>query len=610
MDAWKKTVKTGAISESMNFNSLADNPSGPVALWILRPWSSLSTPVFPIVTVQVSSYVCIEGNAVTLGCTVYPRLPENIVFWKKLIIDGHLENITSPHSGSTATVPSLTILNATIDDMGFYICFASNSVGTGQSNMTYLIVSDITLSVQVEQASYLVTIGSTVTLVCTVTGFLPVSNVYWQRNINGLLTQITSSTNNTKHSGSTPGTPSLTIFNADQSDAGSYTCLATNEEGTGHSTTTTLSVTETANVTITELTSEGKMATGRNVTVTCKAYISPPKDSVFVVWMLNDAIINPTYSSRWISKIIQSNNFERWEFRLTVINIETSDSGLLTCVVGDGFVFSEETLVLNVIGKPTVDISPRTATAILGDIVNINCTVVYSFSVTTSILWYKNGQTFNGNTGEFITHADNAHATLVIYGIQNAAQYACSGINIYGEGDRLTSHITVMNPDNVYQYCPSDVDQFGSNWEISIENAIAIKPCPGNRTGTTSRFCNSYGEWEEPNYSSCISKDLLNLTLQSELLKNGVEIKDVNSILLDLNNITDIREDLTSGELETSSEILDNIAYFIEERTANLSVDQLENLKGVTRIAKAVTVYTKAYTKVNSSGFQRTVQKD
>lgn len=69
------------------------------------------------------------------------------------------------------------------------------------------------------------------------------------------------------------------------------------------------------------------MATGRNVTVTCKAYITPPKESVTVVWRLNDWIINPTYSSRWISKIIQSNNLERWQFRLTVISIETSDSG-------------------------------------------------------------------------------------------------------------------------------------------------------------------------------------------------------------------------------------------------------------------------------------------
>lgn len=111
--------------------------------------------VSPLVTIQAISYVVIEGNAVTLGCTVYPRLPENIVFWKRSIIDRHLENstvtipsiisfnyanITSPHSGSTATIPSLTILNATIDDIGFYRCYASNSVGTGESSATFLIV--------------------------------------------------------------------------------------------------------------------------------------------------------------------------------------------------------------------------------------------------------------------------------------------------------------------------------------------------------------------------------------------------------------------------------------------------------------------------------------
>lgn len=73
--------------------------------------------------------------------------------------------------------------------------------------------------------------------------------------------------------------------------------------------------------------------------------------------------------------------------------------GILTCGVSDGLVNAEETLILNVIGKPTVDISPRTLTATLGDIVNINCTVVDSFSVNTSILWYKNGNIFNGNQG-------------------------------------------------------------------------------------------------------------------------------------------------------------------------------------------------------------------
>ena len=98
-------------------------------------------------------------------------------------------------------------------------------------------------TVTVQQPSYSVTTGNTVTLVCTVSSNLAVNDVYWQRNIGGAITQIRSTTNTNKYSGITIGTPSLTIFNADQSDVATYTCFATNSVGTGQSSTTTLSVT-------------------------------------------------------------------------------------------------------------------------------------------------------------------------------------------------------------------------------------------------------------------------------------------------------------------------------------------------------------------------------
>ena len=98
-------------------------------------------------------------------------------------------------------------------------------------------------TVQVQQSSYSVTTGNTVTLVCTVTSNLAITNVQWQRNVNGGITTITSNTNTNKYSGSTTTTPSLTIFNAASSDVGTYTCFASNNVGTGQSTTTTLSVT-------------------------------------------------------------------------------------------------------------------------------------------------------------------------------------------------------------------------------------------------------------------------------------------------------------------------------------------------------------------------------
>ena len=83
--------------------------------------------------------------------------------------------------------------------------------------------------------------GNTVTLVCTVSSNLPVTSVQWQRNVGGTITTINSNTNTNKYSGSTTTTPSLTIFSVQQSDAGTYTCFASNSVGTGQSTTTTLS---------------------------------------------------------------------------------------------------------------------------------------------------------------------------------------------------------------------------------------------------------------------------------------------------------------------------------------------------------------------------------
>ena len=98
-------------------------------------------------------------------------------------------------------------------------------------------------TVTIQQPSYSVTTGGSVTLVCTVTSNLAIINVQWQRNVNGFITTITSNTNTNKYSGSTTTTPSLTIFSASSSDVGTYTCIASNVLGTSQSTSTQLSVT-------------------------------------------------------------------------------------------------------------------------------------------------------------------------------------------------------------------------------------------------------------------------------------------------------------------------------------------------------------------------------
>jgi hypothetical protein len=80
--------------------------------------------------------------------------------------------------------------------------------------------------------SLTVSVGSTATITCTVTG--SVTSVFWQLQKSGVTTNI-DLTNTAKYSGSTPTFPSLTLHSVQISDMGNYRCLAVNSVGIGQS---------------------------------------------------------------------------------------------------------------------------------------------------------------------------------------------------------------------------------------------------------------------------------------------------------------------------------------------------------------------------------------
>ena len=57
-------------------------------------------------------------------------------------MNGVYTTVTFGHrySGSTVNTPSLTITNADQSDRGFYVCCASNCIGTGVSQQTFIDV--------------------------------------------------------------------------------------------------------------------------------------------------------------------------------------------------------------------------------------------------------------------------------------------------------------------------------------------------------------------------------------------------------------------------------------------------------------------------------------
>ena len=93
----------------------------------------------------------------------------------------------------------------------------------------------------IAQSQYSVTLGTSVTMDCTVSANPSHTSVTWQKIVNGQPTNINLSQTN-KYSGSTTTSPSLTIQTVDQNDEGYYVCTAQNSIGTGTSSQTFLNV--------------------------------------------------------------------------------------------------------------------------------------------------------------------------------------------------------------------------------------------------------------------------------------------------------------------------------------------------------------------------------
>ena len=105
----------------------------------------------PVVTIPQTSYTADHGMYVILECTIAANPVYTHVQWYK-IKNGNYVNlnvtINSKYSGSTVGNPSLTISSLLDDDEGYYICSATNDIGSSQSSPTLLNVHGGMLNIE------------------------------------------------------------------------------------------------------------------------------------------------------------------------------------------------------------------------------------------------------------------------------------------------------------------------------------------------------------------------------------------------------------------------------------------------------------------------------
>jgi len=96
--------------------------------------------------------------------------------------------------------------------------------------------------VTISQSTFSVNINNTITLDCVVSANPAHTSVYWTRQIGNGNAEKLKPASTKKYDGSTTISPSLTIYNIDMSDEGTYICHAANAVGTGQSLQTFLDV--------------------------------------------------------------------------------------------------------------------------------------------------------------------------------------------------------------------------------------------------------------------------------------------------------------------------------------------------------------------------------
>ncbi|XP_061169583.1 hemicentin-1-like [Saccostrea echinata] len=437
----------------------------------------------PSVFVQQSSYSAVIGTNVSLACIVSVTTndpPVLNVYWKKTTPSGSGTidvSGSSKYSGSTIESPNLIITNLDVHDNGNYSCLATNAAGTSESGVTILTITGSQPAPNIPLGSYSVLIGDDIQIPCSVTANPPVTSVEWTfRSSSG--STITISQSSTKYTlASGTSNPNLTVNSAALTDAGTYTCRATNIVGPGEDSATLTITGIIPNVTIPD--TSLSIQKRQNITITCVVTEALPKETS-VLWEFR---ANQGDSGTIISTASNPTKYQGGTVvvpSLTILSVAASDQGYYTCIASN--IFGEgrsEQAFLEATGNAaTVTVNPPSQSVLQKSTAFITCTITNANPAVTEVTWEKvsSGVTtsitvtgrFNGSTPSV--------PDLTISDLQpgDAGTYYCSARNAIGTTRSNTGSVLIVTGA-----VPSNIQIAGSSSRnVNLGGALTLQ-CSG-----------------------------------------------------------------------------------------------------------------------------------
>ncbi|XP_052674345.1 hemicentin-1-like isoform X2 [Crassostrea angulata] len=411
----------------------------------------------PVVTIPSSNYNVIVGNSVTLPCTISASPSVTAVSWFFTSNSNNQIQITSSSIKYTVSRAgseyNLTVSSAISSDAGVYECRATNAIDTSIDS-TRLDVSGSIPVVTLPTTLYERTYGQNVTMQCSVTATPDITEVRWQRFVNGAYQDIFTQSS-TKYYGSSITNFALTVTNLVFTDAGEYRCTATNQVGRGVSPNrATLSVLGAKPSVIAPQNSYSAVI-GTNVTLACVVSVTSIDPPVLtVVWRKmtpsGSGTIDVSGSQKYGGSTTASPD-------LVIANLDVHDNGNYSCLATNAAGTSESgTIVLTVTGSQPTPFIPLTSYSVLiGNDIQIPCTVSAN-PAATLIQWQFTSNSgsstpISQNTTKYTLVGDGtttSNLTINSAALTDAGTYRCSATNIVGTGsDSATLTITGIAPN-------------------------------------------------------------------------------------------------------------------------------------------------------------------
>uniref|UniRef100_A0A8D0P2M9 Hemicentin-1 n=1 Tax=Sus scrofa TaxID=9823 RepID=A0A8D0P2M9_PIG len=392
----------------------------------------------------------LAGEEVTLPCEV-KSLPPPIITWAKET------QLISPFSPRHMFLPSgsMKITETRVSDSGLYLCVATNIAG----NVTQSVKLNVHVSPKIQRGPKVmkVQVGQRVDLPCSAQG-TPLPVITWFKGGSAVLTD---GLQHISHPDGTLGIKQVTL-----SDAGVYTCVATNIAGSDE-TEITLHVQEPP---------------------TLEA-LDPPYDIPFQERVANQRIAfpcpvkgTPKPAIKWLRNgreltggepgisILESGTL------LVIASVTPYDNGEYICVAANEAGTTERKYNLKVHVPPVIKDQEQVTnvSVLVNQLTSLVCEA--EGAPSPIIMWYKDDiQVTESNTIQIVNNGKILK--LFKAAPEDAGRYSCKAINIAGTSQKYFNISVLVPPTIIGAGSPSEVSAV-LNQDIALECQVKGTPFP------------------------------------------------------------------------------------------------------------------------------------